>query len=101
VQEGKILQQKLPERKLERSQEKLSLSSFRGIRKFLGHFKVGVNKVPPPLANLKTLVNKNAGKTRNKGTPPGNLMTPPRDFDKIFKYPLPWIFNPCASMSVW
>jgi hypothetical protein len=24
---------------------------------------------------------------------------PPRDFGKNFRYPLPWIFNPCASMN--
>ncbi len=26
-------------------------------------------------------------------------LTPPREFGKIFKYPPPWIFNLCASMS--
>jgi hypothetical protein len=55
-----------------------------------------------PQANFKTLVNKNAIKPKIRGPPlaifPESL-NPPRDFGKNFRYPLPWIFNPCASMS--
>ncbi len=27
-------------------------------------------------------------------------LDPPRNFGKNIRYPLPWIFNPCASMDL-
>jgi hypothetical protein len=63
----------------------------------------GEGKYRTPHANFKTLVNKIAIKPEI-GEPPGSFSwkpfpPPPRDFGKNLSYPLPWIFNPCASMK--
>ncbi len=63
----------------------------------------GVWNSTPPRQIFEKLVNKNAIK-RKIGGPPWqfllNPLTPPRNFGKNIPYPLPWIFNPCASMFV-
>ncbi len=41
--------------------------------------------------------------TQNRGTPPlifPESLDPNRNFGKNIPYPLPWIFNPCASMTL-
>jgi hypothetical protein len=73
------------------------------------HRGVGVGKggqTEPP-DKLKKLGNKNANKTQNRRPPPPPAIflesldpPPPREFGKNFSYPLPWIFNPCASMMI-
>ncbi len=56
-----------------------------------------------PRQIFKKLVNKNATKvTKPKiwgplAIFPESLDPTPRVFDKNFRYPLPWIFYPCAS----
>ena len=61
----------------------------------------GGMKQHPPRQIFEKLVNKNAIKCKIGG-PPWQFflkpLTPPRNFDKNIPYPLPWIFNPCASM---
>ncbi len=55
----------------------------------------------PPQANFKTLVNKNAIKTKIGGPPQAifpESLDPPRNFGKNIRYSLPWIFNLCAAM---
>jgi hypothetical protein len=59
-------------------------------------------KQHPPRQIFEKLVNKNAIK-RKIGVPPlaifpETLAPPPRNFGRNIPYPLPWIFNPCASM---
>jgi hypothetical protein len=58
-------------------------------------------KQHPPRQIFEKLVNKNAIK-RNIGGPPlaifPETLDPPRNFGKNIPYPLPWIFNQCASM---
>jgi hypothetical protein len=43
-------------------------------------------------------------KMQNRWTPlaifPETLDPPPRNFGKNIPYPLPWIFNPCASILI-
>jgi hypothetical protein len=53
----------------------------------------------------KKLANKNVIKPKI-WNPHGNfvlkaltLSPPPRDFGKNLSFPLPWIFNPCASIT--
>jgi hypothetical protein len=57
--------------------------------------------IVPPQANFKTIVNKNAI-TLEIGEPPTQFflkaLTPQGILAKNIRYPLPWIFNPCASM---
>jgi hypothetical protein len=59
-------------------------------------------KQHPPRQIFEKLVNKNAIKPKIGGPPqaifPESLDPPPRNFGKNIPYPLPWIFNPCASM---
>jgi hypothetical protein len=61
----------------------------------------GRGNIVPPQANSKTLVDKNALKHEIGGPPleifPESL-NPPGILAKNIRYPLPWIFNPCASM---
>ncbi len=56
-----------------------------------------------PQKNFKTLVYKNTIKP-NKGGPPRQFflkaLTPLAILVKNIRYPLPWIFNLCASMTV-
>jgi hypothetical protein len=60
-------------------------------------------KQHPPRQIFEKLVNKNAIKRKIGGPPlaifPETLDPPPRNFGKNIPYPLPWIFNPCASME--
>jgi hypothetical protein len=60
-------------------------------------------KQHPPRQIFEKLVNKNAIKPKIGGPPqatfPETLDHPLRNFGKNIPYPLPWIFNPCASMS--
>jgi hypothetical protein len=63
----------------------------------------GGMKQHPPRQIFEKLVNKNAIKRKIGGPPlaifPETLdPPPPRNFGKNIPYPLPWIFNPCASM---
>jgi hypothetical protein len=56
----------------------------------------------PPQANFKTLVNKNAIKPEIGGPPQAicpETLDPLGILAKNIRYPLPWIFNPCASMA--
>ncbi len=56
----------------------------------------------PPRQIFEKLVNKNAIKRKIGGLPWQFFLkplTPPRNFGKNIPYPLPWIFNQCASMS--
>jgi hypothetical protein len=60
-------------------------------------------KKQPPRQIFEKLVKENAIK-RKIGVPPlaifpETLDPPPRNFGKNIPYPLPWIFNPCASMN--
>ncbi len=50
--------------------------------------------------SINTLVNKNANKTQNKGTPPifSESLDPLGILAKNIRYPLPWIFNLYASI---
>jgi hypothetical protein len=63
-----------------------------------------VNRVPPQ-ANFKTLVNNNAIKPEIGGPPQAifpESLDPPAPLGilaKNIRYPLPWVFNLCASMS--
>jgi hypothetical protein len=66
----------------------------------------GGMKQYPPRQIFEKLVNKNAIKVKPKiAGPPRQFflkpLTPPRNFGKNIPYPLPWIFNPCASMDMW
>jgi len=60
-----------------------------------GRGRVNIVPTPTPLANFKTLVNKNAIKPEIGGPP---LAIYPESLDPKFKYHLSWIFNPCVSM---
>jgi hypothetical protein len=56
----------------------------------------------PPRQIFEELVNKNAIKRKIGGPSLGifpETLDPPRNFGKNIPYPLPWIFNPCASMT--
>ena len=60
----------------------------------------GEGKYRIPQANFKTLTNKN--EKPKIGWPPWKFFLKsltPSDFGKNFRYHLPWIFNPCASMT--
>jgi hypothetical protein len=59
-------------------------------------------KQHPPRQIFEKLVNKNAIKPKIGGPPQAifpESLDPPRNFGKNIPYPLPWIFNPCASMT--
>jgi hypothetical protein len=61
----------------------------------------GGYETAPPRQIFKKLVNKNAIKPKIGGPPQAifpESLDPPRNFGKNIRYPLPWIFNPCASM---
>jgi hypothetical protein len=60
-------------------------------------------KQHPPRQIFEKLVNENAIKRKIGGPPLAifpETLDPPRNFGKNIPYPLPWIFNPCASMFV-
>jgi hypothetical protein len=64
---------------------------------------MGSVNIVPPQANFKILVNKNAIKPQIGGPPRQfflKALTPLGILAKNIRYPLPWIFNPCASMSL-
>jgi hypothetical protein len=57
--------------------------------------------IVPPQANFKTLVTKNAMKPEIGGPPHAIFpvsLDPLGILAKNIRYPLPWIFNRCASM---
>jgi hypothetical protein len=62
------------------------------------------DETAPPRQIFEKIRNKNAIKAKIGGPPqeifPESLDPPPRNFGKNIRYPLPWIFNPCASMTV-
>jgi hypothetical protein len=62
----------------------------------------GGYETAPPRQIFVKLVNKNAIKRKICGPPlaifPETLDHPPMNFGKNIPNPLPWIFNPCASM---
>ena len=63
----------------------------------------GGYETAPPRQIFEKLVNKNAIKRKIGGPPLAifpETLDPPRNFGKNIPYPLPWIFNPCASMFV-
>ncbi len=63
----------------------------------------GGMKQHPPRQIFEKLVNKNAIKRKIGGPPLAifpETLDPPRNFGKNIPYPLPWIFNPCASMGM-
>jgi hypothetical protein len=72
----------------------LSTDAHRGVRGVRQH---------PPRQIFEKLVNKNAIKPKIGGPPQAifpESLDPPRNFGKNIPYPLPWIFNPCASIVV-
>ena len=65
----------------------------------------GGDETAPPRQIFKKLVNKNEIKPKiGRPSPTLAILTesldPPRDFGKNIRDPLPWIFNPCASMHM-
>jgi hypothetical protein len=62
----------------------------------------GGYETAPPRQIFEKLVNKNAIKCKIGGPPQAifpETLDPPRNFGKNIPYHLPWIFNPCASIS--